>query len=206
VTEVKAVVMTGRGGQGGKLAMELLAWSVSADGLVPVLYSVYGALIRGGDIASFLAAGPVDPGVAVRDGYDVMCALHNNWFDRYYPRVRPGGVLIVDHIYQADLPLTRTDITHLLAPMSRLATAAGDRRAGSMVAAGMVAAVSGVASLDALEHGMHSVVPSHRADRIGVNLAAVAAGYSWATERIDPLAVTPHIVGVAVDRGRRRSS
>jgi Pyruvate/2-oxoacid:ferredoxin oxidoreductase gamma subunit len=175
-----AVVMTGRGGQGGKLAMELLAWSASNGGLVPVLYSVYGALIRGGDIASFLVADEVDPGVAARDAYDSMCALHNNWFERFYPLVRPDGVVIVD---EATLPAslcTRSDVEHLRAPMGELARAAGDRRAGNMVAAGMVAAISGLADLSSLAVGMQAVVPPHRADRIEVNLAAVAMGYSWA--------------------------
>lgn len=141
-----AVVMTGRGGQGGKLAMELLAWSASADGLVPVLYSVYGALIRGGDIASFLAAGATSPGVAQRDSYDVMCALHNNWFDRYYALLRPGGVLVADASCITASMRNRGDVTNL-------------------VAAGAVAALSQIATPAALEQGMNAVVPPHRADR-----------------------------------------
>ena len=53
--------MTGRGGQGVKLSSELLAWSASADGYNPIQYSVYGALIRGGEIACSLAASRDDP-------------------------------------------------------------------------------------------------------------------------------------------------
>jgi 2-oxoglutarate ferredoxin oxidoreductase subunit gamma len=180
MTRPTAIVMTGRGGQGGKLAMELLAWSASADGLVPVLYSVYGALIRGGDIASFLAAGPTSPGVAQRDSYDVMCALHDNWFERYYALLRPGGVLLADAGYITAAMRHRTDVTNLAVPWSRLAREAGDRRSANMVAAGAVAALSGIASPAALEQGMNAVVPPHRADRITVNLAAVRTGYDWA--------------------------
>ena len=175
-----AIVMTGRGGQGGKLAMELLAWSASADGLVPVLYSVYGALIRGGDIASFLAADTTSPGVAQRDSYDVMCALHNNWFDRYYARLRPGGVLVADASYVTDRMRHRGDVTNLVAPWSQLAQQAGDRRSANMVAAGAIAALSRIANPAAMEQGMSAVVPPHRADRIAANLAAVRAGYEWA--------------------------
>jgi 2-oxoglutarate ferredoxin oxidoreductase subunit gamma len=175
-----AVVMTGRGGQGGKLAMELLAWSASAGGLVPVLYSVYGALIRGGDIASFLAAGQISPGVAQRDSYDVMCALHNNWFDRYYALLRPGGVLLADAGYVTPAMRSRDDVTNLAVSWSQLALESGDRRAASMVAAGAIAALSGLAAPPDLEQGMTAVVPPHRADRIAANLAAVRAGYDWA--------------------------
>jgi 2-oxoglutarate ferredoxin oxidoreductase subunit gamma len=180
VTGPVAVVMTGRGGQGGKLAMELLAWSASADGLVPVLYSVYGALIRGGDIASFLVAGAASPGVALRDSYDVMCALHNNWFERYYALLRPGGILIADPAHITAGMRGRNDVRHLAAPWAQLARQAGDRRAANMVAAGAVAALSRMATPAALEQGMNAVVPPHRADRIAANLAAVRAGYEWA--------------------------
>lgn len=175
-----AVVMTGRGGQGGKLAMELLAWSASAGGLVPVLYSIYGALIRGGDIASFLVAGQADPGVALRDSYDVMCAMHNNWFDRYYALLRPGGYLIADPAHVTDAMAGRDDVTRLAAPWLRLAHEAGDRRAANMVAAGAIAAISGLATPDALEAGMQAVVPAHRSERIAANLTAVRFGYDWA--------------------------
>lgn len=180
-----AVVMTGRGGQGGKLAMELLAWSASASGLVPVLYSVYGALIRGGDIASFLVAGQADPGVALRDSYDVMCALHNNWFDRYYALLRPGGFLMADPAHVTGAMRHRDDARSLAAPWTQLAQEAGDGRSANMVAAGAIAAISGLATPSALEEGMHAVVPAHRAGRIAGNLAAVRTGYEWASRRAD---------------------
>jgi 2-oxoglutarate ferredoxin oxidoreductase subunit gamma len=179
-----AIVMTGRGGQGGKLAMELLAWSASATGLVPVLYSVYGALIRGGDIASFLVAGETSPGVALRDSYDVMCALHNNWFERYYARLRPGGILVADSGHVTAAMRHREDVTSLIAPWSQLAQAAGDRRSANMVAAGAVAALSRIATPAALEQGMNAVVPPHRADRIAANLAAARVGYDWAASQL----------------------
>ena len=54
-----------------------------------------------------------------------------------------------------------------------------------MVAAGAVAAISGIATPAALEEGMHAVVPAHRAARIAGNLAAVRAGYDWAARQAD---------------------
>ena len=79
-----------------KLSSELLAWSASADGYNPIQYSVYGALIRGGEIACSLAASRDDPGVPLRSDYALMCAMHNDWFDRYYPLLLPGGLLAYD--------------------------------------------------------------------------------------------------------------
>ena len=96
MSPVLSIVLTGRGGQGVKLSSELLAWSASADGYNPIQYSVYGALIRGGEIACSLAASGDDPGVPLRSDYALMCAMHNDWFDRYYPLLVPGGLLAYD--------------------------------------------------------------------------------------------------------------
>lgn len=179
MSEVLSIVLTGRGGQGVKLSSELLAWSASADGYNPIQYSVYGALIRGGEIACSLAASRGDPGVPLRSDYSLMCAMHNDWFDRYYPLLIPGGLLAYDIANIDETWLRRSDIDHLGVPVARMAAEAGDGRAGNMVIAGVVARLTGLASREALGRGMTEVVPAHRADRISRNLAAVEVGYSW---------------------------
>jgi Pyruvate/2-oxoacid:ferredoxin oxidoreductase gamma subunit len=179
MSEVLSIVMTGRGGQGVKLSSELLAWSASADGYNPIQYSVYGALIRGGEIACSLAASRGDPGVPLRSDYALMCAMHNDWFDRYYPLLVPGGLLAFDVANIDESRLTRDDLEHIAVPVADMAAEAGDARAGNMVVAGVVARLTGLASPHALRHGMTEVVPAHRADRISRNLAAVEVGYSW---------------------------
>ncbi|HEY7625436.1 MAG TPA: 2-oxoacid:acceptor oxidoreductase family protein [Ilumatobacteraceae bacterium] len=176
---VLSIVLTGRGGQGVKLSSELLAWSASAEGFNPIQYSVYGALIRGGEIACSLAASRHDPGVPLRNHYELMCAMHNDWFDRYYPLIVPGGLFAFDVANIDASALTRSDIEHLAVPVAEMAKAAGDPRSGNMVVAGVVARLTGLASPDSLTKGMSEVVPPHRADRIARNLVAVDAGYSW---------------------------
>jgi 2-oxoglutarate ferredoxin oxidoreductase subunit gamma len=182
---VLSIVLTGRGGQGVKLSSELLAWSASADGYNPIQYSVYGALIRGGEIACSLAASREDPGVPLRSDYALMCAMHNDWFDRYYPLLLPGGLLAYDVANIDEAWLTRGDIEHVAVPVAEMTAEAGDVRAGNMVVAGVVARLTGLASRQALTTGMTEVVPAHRADRISRNLAAVEVGYSW-VERTMP--------------------
>ncbi len=184
MTEVLSIVLTGRGGQGVKLSSELLAWSASADGYNPIQYSVYGALIRGGEIACSLAASRDDPGVPLRSSYSLMCAMHNDWFDRYYPLLLPGGLLAYDVSNIDQARLTRDDIEHFAVPVAAMAAEAGDARAGNMVVAGVVARLTGLASRQALTQGMTAVVPAHRADRIARNLTAVEVGYSWVEREV----------------------
>lgn len=184
MSSVLSIVLTGRGGQGVKLSSELLAWSASADGYNPIQYSVYGALIRGGEIACSLAASRDDPGVPLRSDYALMCAMHNDWFDRYYPLILPRGMLAYDVANIESSRLTRDDIEHLAVPVGDMAAQAGDPRAGNMVVAGVVARLTGLASRGALTQGMTAVVPAHRADRITRNLVAVEAGYSWVEREV----------------------
>jgi len=184
MSQVLSIVLTGRGGQGVKLSSELLAWSASADGYNPIQYSVYGALIRGGEIACSLAASRDDPGVPLRSDYSLMCAMHNDWFDRYYPLLLPGGLLAYDVANIDPSWLTRSDIDHFSLPVADMAEEAGDARAGNMVVAGVVARLTGLASRPALTQGMTAVVPAHRADRISRNLAAVEVGYGWVEREV----------------------
>lgn len=179
MSPVLSIVLTGRGGQGVKLSSELLAWSASADGYHPIQYSVYGALIRGGEIACSLAASRDDPGVPLRSDYALMCAMHNDWFDRYYPLLLPGGLMAYDVANIDSAWLTRTDVEHLAIPVGEMAVEAEDPRSGNMVVAGVVARLTGLASREALTQGMTAVVPAHRADRIARNLVAVETGYCW---------------------------
>jgi Pyruvate/2-oxoacid:ferredoxin oxidoreductase gamma subunit len=108
-----------------------------------------------------------------------MGALHNDWFERYYPLIVPGGVLVHDAGKLPDALLARTDIDHVAVPVAALADDAGDPRAGNMVMTGVVAGLTGLASRDALATGMAEVVPAHRADRIARNLHAVELGFQW---------------------------
>jgi Pyruvate/2-oxoacid:ferredoxin oxidoreductase gamma subunit len=174
------VIITGRGGQGTKLAAQLLASAAALDGYFPMHYSVYGALIRGGDIASTVVIGSERPRCALRDSYAIMVAAHNNWFTRYYEFIRPGGILLYDPANVPDALLTRDDLRQWSIGIGALAAAAGDPRAGNMVVAGACARLVGVPSLDGLNTAMASVVPAHRQDRIRRNLAAVKAGWNWA--------------------------
>lgn len=173
------IIITGRGGQGTKLAAQLLASAAAVDGYFPLHYSVYGALVRGGDIASTVVIDSQRPRCALRDSFSIMVAAHNNWFARYYDLLDPGGTLLYDPATVAQSLLTRADLRHCPIAAGALASAAGDPRAGNMVLAGACASFALVPSLASLGGAMTSVVPAHREDRIRRNLDAVSAGWHW---------------------------
>lgn len=179
------IVITGRGGQGTKLAAQLLAAAAALDGDFPLHYSVYGALIRGGDIASTVVIGSAPPQCALRDSFQLMAAAHNNWFDRYYALIQPGGALIYDPANIGATRLGRSDVSHMPIDLGSIAAETGDPRAKNMVLAGACARILARPSLKSLLSGITTVVPAHRQDRISRNRAAVQRGWEWEAARVD---------------------
>lgn len=170
------VVIVGRGGQGTKLAAQVLAWAGALEGLKPLHYSVYDGLIRGGNIASTVVLAHDRPGVPVRSSFRSMLAAHVGWFERFYRLVEPGGVVFFDATLVPERYMTRTDVQHRPVALGHLATASGDRRGGNMVAVGVLAAHWGLPGVAALQEAVGSVVPAHRSERVAANVACVKAG------------------------------
>jgi 2-oxoglutarate ferredoxin oxidoreductase subunit gamma len=170
-------VITGRGGQGTKLAVSVLGEAALASGCYPMLYSIYDGLIRGGRIASTIVIGDHPPNTPIRSEVEVLAALHSGWFDRFQPKVPDTGFVFYDPTYiGADYPgLARTHAVEI--DFSDVAERSGDQRAANMVAVGIVAAFWGRPSLEALSNAVTEVTPAHRQDRLHSNLAALQAGW-----------------------------
>jgi len=180
MTEDVAVI-TGRGGQGTKLAVSVLGEAALGAGCYPMLYSIYDGLIRGGRIASTIIIGDEPPNTPIRSEFEVLAALHSGWFDRFQPKVPDSGFVFYDPTYiDADFPgLARTRAVPV--DFAEVAGRAGDQRAANMVAVGLVAAFWGRPSLDSLGSALQDVTPAHRQDRVGANLASLAAGWEIGT-------------------------
>ena len=92
--------------------------------------------------------------------------MHNDWFDRYYPLVLPGGLLAYDvaNIDGHGSPAATSNTSPL--PILRNGRGSGRCEAATWWWPGVVARLTGLASREALTKGMTAVVPAHRADRI----------------------------------------
>lgn len=174
-------VITGRGGQGTKLAVSVLGEAALGAGSYPMLYSIYDGLIRGGRIASTIIVGDEPPTTPIRSEFEVLAALHSGWFDRFQAKVPDSGFVFFDPTYvSTDHPgLARTHSVPV--DFAAVAGRAGDQRAANMVAVGLVAAFWGRPSLDSLKAALRDVTPAHRQDRVSANLASLAAGWDIGT-------------------------
>jgi Pyruvate/2-oxoacid:ferredoxin oxidoreductase gamma subunit len=170
-------VITGRGGQGTKLAVSVLGEAALSIGCFPMLYSIYDGLIRGGKVASTIVVGDEPPNTPIRSEFEVLAALHSGWFERFHPKVPDTGFVFYDPSYIGpDYPgLTRTHAVQV--DFSDVAGRVGDQRAANMVAVGVVASFWGRPSLESLQAAVADVTPAHRQDRLDANLKSLEAGW-----------------------------
>jgi len=172
----RAVVMTGIGGQGIQLVAKLLAQAGMREGRQVMTFGVFKGMIRGGTSESTVVLADdeiVSPPIAP-DPWAVL-AMHGEELPRLAPRLRPGGVLVVN----ANLvpkPPAPDGVRTIAVPAGDLATAAGAPLGASMAALGALAAATGVARVESLVAALGEVLPPHRRTRIDANRACLEAG------------------------------
>ncbi len=167
--------LAGEGGQGMILAGVILAEAAAVhDGLNAVQTQSYGPEARGGASSSevIVARGEVDyPKVMAAD---FLLCMSQEACDKFYSQVKEDGWILVDASNVTRIPSHRA----IALPISDIAEEATGRRiTASMVGLGLVGALSGIVSRQALETAVADRVPSGTEQ---INLRALAAGYEEA--------------------------
>ncbi len=171
------VRLVGTGGQGAILAGILLAEAAIRDGKNVVQSQSYGPEARGGASRAE---------VVISDGEiyypkviqaNITLCMSQEACDRYGGQMCKGGLLILDDDHVTRAPTTRA----VRVPMSSLAREVTGREiTANVVGLGLLAALTGTVSREALEAAIRERAPRGTAD---INLKALAAGYE-AAERI----------------------
>ena len=101
----KEVILSGFGGQGLILAGILLAEAaVVQEGINATQDQVYGIAARGGECCSeVIVSDESDINYAKVSTPDIVLAMSQAAFNKYAPRVREGGIVIVDTVFVEDL-------------------------------------------------------------------------------------------------------
>lgn len=178
----KEARLSGFGGQGIILAGEILGKAAALyDGKHATFTQSYGPESRGGACAAEVVIddGPVhyphvlDP--------DILVVMSQGAYHRYAPELRPGGLLI----YDEDLvKIDQTAKNHrvLAVPATRIAEGLGRKLVANIVILGFLAAVTDLASSEALLKAVLASVPKGTED---LNRRAFEAGMEYG-KRIQP--------------------
>ena len=102
--------------------------------------------------------------------------MHDEYWAPIEPRLRPGGVVLVNDAtfaHEIDAPVT----VHRIAA-TETAAELGTPMSAAMVIAGAYVGVTGLVGVDALVAAMRASLPPYRRQHIEANERAIAAGHA----------------------------
>jgi 2-oxoglutarate ferredoxin oxidoreductase subunit gamma len=174
---MKEIMLTGSGGQGMILAGIILAKAGIHDGLHVTQTQSYGPEARGGASRAevILDTEPVDfPKVTKAD---VLLAMTQEAVEKFSPKLRPGGTLIVDPMYVHTIPAI-DGVVHSVEITKLAKEATGKTVSANIVALGAMNAACGLVSPDALAEAVAQSVPkgTEAANRKALEAGVAAIG------------------------------
>lgn len=170
------VIMAGFGGQGILMIGNLLAVAGLTRGLRVTYFPSYGVEMRGGTANCTVTLSTKEIGSPVTRTPLGVIAMNEPSAVKFGPRVRSGGVLVLNASLISEGAAGRSDVRVLRVPCNELALELGDGRLASMVALGAYVGASGVVDLADLERALPDVLPEKHHKLIPLNLQALAAG------------------------------
>lgn len=175
------VLLAGLGGQGVRLAGDILARSCTLRGKRVSVLPSYGAEARGTLIRSEVVISEEEiiyPGVLEPD---LFVAFSQEAYDHFVPTVHPESRIIYDPAAVTPRPAQPSETGQYPIPAIETATGLGNAKAANMVMLGALAAFSKLISKSALEE-IVATGPKGRRER---SIKALKKGFELANQQIE---------------------
>ena len=176
------VTFAGFGGQGIMTAGQLLAYSGMAEGKKVIWLPSYGPEMRGGTAYCTVVISDIRIGSPVINNPRALCVFNRPSFDKFAPRVKPGGLLIVNSSL-INVSSDRKDLTQLLVPANDMALKAGTPKAANIVVLGAFVGASKVVSFDTVKKIVKDKMGAKK-DLLQINLKVLKQGYDFALDML----------------------
>lgn len=181
--------LSGEGGQGLVLAGAILAEAAGIyDGKYVAYTQSYGPESRGGGCRSDLILSDEEIDYPICAQLDLLLCLTQKACDTFHSKLKAGGMLIADSKRVTDLPRGPFRV-HSVPILQTARQKMGREVAANMVCLGVIAKLSGVVSIEALQQAVMARVPKGTE---ATNRRALEAGYALAMEPapVDALCVS----------------
>lgn len=169
------IVMAGFGGQGMLLAGKVLAQAAMNEGLQVSWLPSYGPEMRGGTANVIVCISPTPIGSPLVDRPAGLLVMNLPSLEKFAPRVKPGGVIVVNTALVARDP-GRDDCRVVRINARDIAEQAGTHKASNFAMLGAYVGATGVLPQEAVERALGEEFQGDRARFLPVNLAAFRAG------------------------------
>lgn len=174
------VTFAGFGGQGIMTAGQLLAYSGMAEGKKVIWLPSYGPEMRGGTAYCTVVISDHRIGSPIINNPKALCVFNRPSFDKFTPKIKPGGILIVNSSL-INVSSDRKDLTQLLIPANDMALKAGTPKAANIAILGAFVGASGIVSYDTVKSIVTKKMGAKK-DLLQINLKVLQQGHKMALE------------------------
>jgi len=176
------VVISGFGGQGIILVGKLLAQTAMKSGKEVTFMPAYGAEVRGGtaNCVIVIADNPISSPVI--DQPDAVIAMNKASVDKFAPKLKPGGLLVLNSSQVDETPKLDGSIKVVKIPADHIAVELGSVKVANMVALGAYLEKCGVLKLETAGDSLQDVLAERYHVTIPLNKKALQKGAQFAKE------------------------
>jgi len=181
----REILITGIGGQGVQLCAQVLARAATLEHREVMYLGLYGGMMRGGNTDSTVVVGdgPIEAPPVVPKAWSAI-AMHDEYWAPLDPKLRPGGLVLVnDTTFAAEVT---APVTLVRLAATTVATDLGNPLGGSMVMLGAYAGTTGIVEQASLIEAMRQSIPPYRTQHIEANERALVAGWDLLPSNVHP--------------------
>ncbi len=175
------VTFAGFGGQGIMTAGQLLAYSGMNEGKKVVWLPSYGPEMRGGTAYCTVVISDTRIGSPIINHPSGICVFNRPSFDKFEPKVKPGGLFIVNSSL-IDVTSERDDFTQILIPANDIALKAGNAKASNVVMLGAFIGATGILKYKTVEDTLKEKL-GYKKSVLNINLKVLKIGFDLAKNK-----------------------
>jgi len=170
------VVISGFGGQGIILVGKLLAQTAMKAGKEVTYMPAYGAEVRGGTANCVIVISDNPISSPVIDKPDAVIAMNKASVDKFAPKLKPAGLLILNSSLVDEIPKLDASIKVVKIPADHIAVELGSVKVANMVALGAYLEKCGVLKLETAGDSLPDVLAERYHVTIPLNKKALQKG------------------------------
>ncbi len=176
----EGIIVAGFGGQGIMLTGKLLAQTAMKAGKEVTYMPSYGAEVRGGTANCMVVIANEKIACPVVSKPDSLIVLNKASLNKFAPRLKNGGLLIMNSSLIDTEPELDDSITVIAIPADQLAVELGSKKAANMIALGAYLQKRGCLAPDAAAQALPQVLAERYHKTLPLNIEALRKGSEFA--------------------------
>ncbi len=172
------LIIAGFGGQGIMFTGTLLAQAAMIENKFVTYFPSYGAEVRGGTANCSVTIADVAIGSPVITSPDSLLILNKPSLDRFRPRLKKGGLLVLNSTLIED-EIKEPSGQAVRLPATGIAEQIGQVKVANIVALGKYLAVKNIIKQESVFQALEALLTGKKKELLDLNRKALVAGYEY---------------------------